>query len=528
MFKRYTYHEGLTSLIESNGQYFITIKGVVKNHWGETVPARLDQEGYEVVHVLSWDGLRDYRIIDLMTVQFKDIHIPKENYNDIVSFPMDGNKQNVHAKNVGYRFKNKIEAKEQPGFYHIPAFTRYAISANGELYNTIKNTTVKWHIFPPIPERNIKGGYRTYRFRLNGAVAIMPRHRAMMLTFKEYPDNCDVLVVNHINGVPGDDRLENLEWLTRGQNNKHAYVTDLKTQHDRVLCRDVITGEVVEYYSISECARALGYPTDETIRQRLITSAFCKVFQDGKQFKYKDDKREWIIPQDPLKAIRDAKEHIEIVSKNCLTSEELPHRSAIDACRRTGVNDSTIIYRLNKDDRSPLYGYQFKYLNDVRPFPSFTKEEYEASLAPKVFKVKARNLLTKEEKDFDSVNIATKTIGNLNIPQVLRRGEQPLLPDGWQLKFENQEWEEIEDFEEEIYKRKKEIMARHEMTGKVIVAESARQMCDAIQEKDYKAIRVAALTRGNKVWHGYRFRLGITDEPWPTTDETGNFVGANS
>lgn len=517
MFKRYAYCEGLTSLVESNSLYFITVKGVVKNHWGDNVPLKKDKDGYDTVEVLCWDGFRHYRIIDLMTLQFKDIHIPKENYNDIVSFPIDGNKQNVNARNIGYRFKNRIEVKENPGFYHIPGFTRFAISRKGELYNVLKKKTVDWYIFSPIPERNIKGGYRTYRYRLHGLVATMPRHRAMMLTFCEYPDNCDSLIVNHKNGVPGDDRLDNLEWMTRGQNNTHAYVADLKQQHHRVLCRDVLSGDVIEYYSISECARKLGYPTDETIRRRLTESVFCKVFQDGKQFKYKSDSRDWVIPEDPIKAIEEANQNVEVIVRNCDTLEEQIYPTMMDAYRATGVNDSTMALRIKMDDRSPLYGYQFKKSSDIRPFPDFTKEQYLASLKPNSFKVNARNLLTKEENVFDSVNTAARSLGNLNIPYVLRRGEQPLLHDGWQLKFENQEWEEIKDFEEELYKRRKEVMARNELTGDVILAESSRQMCEAIQEKDYKAIRTAALTRGNKVWRGYRFRLGISDEPWPTT-----------
>lgn len=515
MFKRYKYVEGLTSLLGSNKRYYINIFGKVHDFWGAEVPTKIDHEGYAIVNVEGWDGKRDYRILNLMAIQFKQLDIPKESYNDVIGFPMDGDKNNHHANNVAYRFKNRIQALGHPGYFHIPGHTRCAISEEGNLVNVRMNKKVNWSVMPPNPIKKIKGGYRVYSYSVDDRTRMFSRHRAMMLTFKDYPDNCDFLVVNHINGVPGDDRLENLEWMTRGENNTHAYVNDLKNQHDRVLSRDVITGEIVEYYSICECARKLGYPTDETIRQRLIAGTFSKVWQDGKQFKYKNDPRNWVIPEDPIKAVEEAKEYIEVISRNCLTGEQISHWCASEAGRKTGISDATIIYRLSKDDRSPLYGYQFKYMNDVRDFPSFTKEEYEASLIPKAFKVNARNLLTKEERDFDSVNTAAKTLRNLNISYVLRRGEQPLLPDGWQLKFENQEWEEIEEFEETLYKLRKEVMARCEKTGKVIVAESSKAMGEELK-LDPKALRLAALTRGNKIYHGYRFRLGVTTESWPT------------
>lgn len=516
MFKRYTYTEGLTNLVDSGGNFYINICGEVLDKWGHLIPVKINHEDDLVVNVISWNGQAEYRILDLMVVQYKDLHIPKRNYNDVVAFPVDGDKNNVHANNIGYRFKEKIEVSNFPGFYYIPAFTRAAISEDGRLLSINKQKIIDWYITRPQEFKNIKGGYRTYRYYTHGKSHEMGRHRAMMLTFKEYPNNCDTLIVNHINGVPGDDRLDNLEWMTRGQNNTHAYENDLKNQHKRVLCRDVLSGDVVEYYSIGECARKLGYPTDETIRRRLVASEFCKVFQDGKQFKYKSDSRDWIIPEDPIKAIEEAKESVEVIVRNCETLEEETYSTMMDAYRATGVNDSSIAVRIKIDDRSPLFGYQFKKSSDIRPFPDFTKEQYSASLKPNSFKVNARNLLTKEEKEFDSVNTAARSLGNLNIPYVLRRGEQPLLHDGWQLKFENQEWEVINDFEEELYKRRKEVMARNELTGDVILAESSRQMCEAIQEKDYKAIRTAALTRGNKIWRGYRFRLGISDEPWPT------------
>ena len=99
----------------------------------------------------------------------------------------------------------------------------YSVSNKGRVRN---NET--GYILKPV---DFSRGYLKVSIR-NGDGAEVNRmvHRLVAMAFIPNPENKPE--VNHKNGIHGDNRLENLEWVTGEENRSHAYETGLARHKD--------------------------------------------------------------------------------------------------------------------------------------------------------------------------------------------------------------------------------------------------------------------------------------------------------
>lgn len=124
----------------------------------------------------------------------------------------------------------------------IPGDTLYQASTTGFVRN--KKTG---RIRIGVPD---KDGY--LRIHLHTDANTQMVHRIIAKTFIPNPENRPH--VNHKNGIKTDNNVENLEWVTVTENNRHAIATGLKKAGRPV--RIIETGET--FKSISQCAKAIG------------------------------------------------------------------------------------------------------------------------------------------------------------------------------------------------------------------------------------------------------------------------------
>lgn len=141
-------------------------------------------------------------------------------------------------------------------------------------------------------------GYLQVGLCVNGKLKAYRIHRLVCETFLNNPEN--KRTVNHKNGIKTDNRLENLEFATHNENNKHAHDNGLNkgtwtgkfgTNHNRSIpiCRYTKSGNYIdEFAGANEAYRKTG------INQSSITMC-CKgnknyTHAGGYIWKYKNEK----------------------------------------------------------------------------------------------------------------------------------------------------------------------------------------------------------------------------------------------
>lgn len=91
----------------------------------------------------------------------------------------------------------------------------YDIDIEGRLTNIKTKKSIKF--------RKDKDGYLVCNIRIDGKRVTRFQHRMMAVKYLPNPEQKEQ--VNHINGLKHDNRIQNLEWVTRSENAMHSIHT---------------------------------------------------------------------------------------------------------------------------------------------------------------------------------------------------------------------------------------------------------------------------------------------------------------
>jgi hypothetical protein len=125
-------------------------------------------------------------------------------------------------------------------------YKSYIVYSDGRVFSNVKNRFLKPYIS--------QNGYERIRICYDGKFESWTVHRLVATMFLDRAEWQKE--VNHKNGIKTDNRVENLEWCTTSENQKHSWAMGLiKSGHARLVL-DTKTG--IFYESVAELSRLLG------------------------------------------------------------------------------------------------------------------------------------------------------------------------------------------------------------------------------------------------------------------------------
>lgn len=332
---------------------------------------------------IDWiQGQKPYSVALVIIASFDMLYMfPSHLYSKVEPMFKDGIETNLVPSNLVYYFKDgPIEVEDYPGFYYIPFNTTHAVNKNRELIRLDNGILLDWRIQSSSGVNNKKGGYfyKSISNKRKGFNTLY-QHRALCLVFKKYKSNVHGMTVNHIDGNPSNNDLDNLEWATYSENNIHAIKNDLRCSRSRaILSRNNKTGEERRFTTITRCSQAFGYPHTGLVRHRLDSlAAKDRIYPDFLQFRY-DDGTPWpVVDLSTVKITRLGNINSDVIARNVFTDEKVIFAGAVSGKAYTGVEQGAIARHLHKNVQIPIMGWNFQYLDSVGPWPIHTQRHLE-------------------------------------------------------------------------------------------------------------------------------------------------------
>ena len=146
----------------------------------------------------------------------------------------------------------------------VPGHAGYEVSSDGRVRR-------KAYELKPHPLKDTDHLYVTL-----GGRKRMYVHRLVAMAFLDNTGRKPV--VNHKNGSPSDNRVDNLEWATYGENIAHGYRSNGRVHYSNVRVSSVsLDGEIVGTFPSMRAAGDAFHVTPSAIRSAVLRKGMCCV-----------------------------------------------------------------------------------------------------------------------------------------------------------------------------------------------------------------------------------------------------------
>lgn len=276
-------------------------------------------------------------------------------------------------------------------FRLIPGYPNFAINNKGEVktFRCKRRIILKERIgpygYPCVSIYNPdKSAWR------NASVHILLA-KAFIINSNPYEN----FYINHIDGNKLNYNLRNLEWCSSRENIIHAFENGLRCDNDPCKVRDIETGNISNFSSISSALKSIGIDSHKHISKNINNVIVPELFLKRYEIKLIDDNTDWFYNK-----LNCYKKHVNVGPFQALRLKDnfvLETQTIIELSILTNVSRYKIEGRLRSSKPFSSDGYLFRVKSNLSWPSEYSVTQYTPARCFEIF-----NFKTNEKRRFNS------------------------------------------------------------------------------------------------------------------------------
>ena len=232
--------------------------------------------------------------------------------------------------------------------YDIPNFSNYFLGEDLQVYNKTTERILEGNVnnngYVKITMINDDGDKTAHGLHYIIAICCIPK---------------PVLIVNHIDNNPMNNKISNLEWVTPSENRKHSFQSGNVNGNCYVQVKDNTDNTIYFFHSYKKCADH--YALHTTTVQARCKLGDSKIWPGGLQFRSPASKEPFPEINNIEQSLLDFGTSKSVSVKNILTGEILKFGKLGEAALFVGVSPGTLTGHFKRNTQPVIRDiYQFK------------------------------------------------------------------------------------------------------------------------------------------------------------------------
>jgi hypothetical protein len=253
--------------IENYHNYSVSTIGTIKNNITERILKYYVRNGYPSITLCKDNKKKTFNIHNIVAKHFLEKPEGQFVVNHKNENKIDNRLENLeyltYGENTQYsatstRTKN-CTSFDLSQFQEIPNYTNYMISKNAEIYSKKIKRLCRLTILP--------NGYHKMKLKSNnGVYKDYYAHVLMAITYLQYIPSTNKIVINHIDGIKGNNQLDNLEIITHKENMKHSSILNHATIFQKAVYYVDENGQQINFKSAKDACIATGIDNSSILK----------------------------------------------------------------------------------------------------------------------------------------------------------------------------------------------------------------------------------------------------------------------